>query len=96
MDYGGVSSLIWPLDINTKCCGYFLVSTFDNYILMCKYNHLDFVFYDFNDALSNVIENDGMLESVYFKLGVVDLVNSILIILCFPNMDSIHDVFWMR
>ena len=52
-------------------------------------------------ALSNVVDGDGMLESVYSKLdvptqlSVVELLNNISIILTCPNMDSIDDVFWM-
>ena len=87
------------LDINTKCCGYFPIATIDNCILMCKYNCLDFVFYDLTDALSNVVDGYGMLESIYSKLDVptqlrvVELVNNISIILSCPNTDSIDGVF---
>ena len=86
-------------EINTKYNGYFPVATIDNYTLMCKYNHLDFVFYDFTDIVSNGVNGDGMLESVYSKLNVptqlsvVELLNNISIILTCPNMDSIDDVF---
>ena len=68
-------------------------------MLMCKYTLLDLVFYDLSDALSNGVNGDGMLESVYSKLDIptqlsaVELVNNISIILSFPNMDSIDDVF---
>ena len=87
------------LNINTKCIGYFPVATTDNDILMCKYNCLDFFFYDLTETLSNVVDGDGMLESVYSKLdiptqlSVVELVNNFSIILSCPNMDSIDDVF---
>ena len=86
-------------DINTKCNGYFLVATIDNYMLICKYNRLDFVFDDFTDTISNGVSGDGMLESAYSKLvnptqlSVFEIVNNISSILSFPNMDSIHDVF---
>ena len=87
------------LEINNKCNGYFLVATIDKYMLMCKYDSIAFILYDFTDALSNVVDGYGMLESIYSKLdfptqlGVVELVNNISIILFFPNMDSIDDVF---
>ena len=88
-------------NINNKCNGYILVATIDKCMLMCKYNILCFVFYDFTSALSNGVSRDGMLESISSKLdvptqlSVVELVNNISIILIFPNMDSIDDVFWM-
>ena len=86
-------------DINTKCSGYFHVATIDNYMIMWKYDHLTFIFYDFTDAHSNVVSGDRMLDSAFSKLelptqlSVIDLVNNILIILSCRNMDSIDDVF---
>ena len=85
--------------INGKCSGYFHVEALDNYMLMCKYNHLTFAFYDFTDAHSNVVSEDRMLDSGLSKidnptqLSVFELVDNISIILSFPNMDSIDDVF---
>ena len=85
--------------INRKCSGYFLVAALDNYMLMCKYDRLTFIFYDFTDAHSNVVSRDRMLVPALSKLenatqlSVVELVDNISIILSFPNMDSIDDVF---
>ena len=87
--------------INGKCSGYFPVAALDNYMLMCKYDHLTFGFYDFNDAHSNFVGEDRMLDSALSKLEnqthltVVELVDNISIILSSPNMDSIEDVFSM-
>ena len=85
--------------INGKCSGYFPIAALDNYMLMCKYNHLTFGFYDFIDANSNFVSEDRMLDSALSKLenptllSVVELVDNISIILSCPNMDSIDDVF---
>ena len=85
-------------NINNKCNGYFPIETIDNYMLMCKYNNVAFVFYDFNGALSNGVSRDGMLESIHSKLdiptqlSVIELVDNILIIPNCPNMDSIDYV----
>ena len=85
--------------INSKCSGYFPLTALDNYMLMCKYNHLTFAFYDFTNAHSNVVRDDRMLDSALSKienptqLSVFELVDNISIILSFPNMDSIDDVF---
>ena len=85
--------------INGRCNGFFPVVALNNYILMCKYNRLTFVFYDFTDAHSNVVSEDRMLDSASSKLenptqlSVVELVDNISIILSCPNMDSIYDVF---
>ena len=81
--------------------GYFPVATLDNYLLMCRYDHLTFRFYDFNDAHSNFVGEDRMLDFALSKLEnqthltVVELVDNISIILSSPNMDSIEDVFSM-
>ena len=87
--------------INGKCRGYFPVAALDNYLLMCRYDRLTFGFYDFNDAHSNFVGEDRMLDSALSKLEnqthltVVELVDNISIILSSPNMDSIDDVFSM-
>ena len=87
--------------INCKCSGYFPVVALDHYMLMCKYDRLTFVFYDFTDTHSNFVSEDRMLDSALSKLenptqlSVVELVDNISIILSCPNMDSIDDVFLM-
>ena len=87
--------------INGKCSGYFPVAALDNYMLMWKYDHLTFVFYDFTDPHSNFVSEDRMLDSPLSRLehptqlSVVEPVDNISIILSFPNMDSIDDMFSM-